>query len=104
MTQELHVDLIDGQFSAEDARELLIDLFSRKTNFHEIRNFSSKERFGKEDHRHVNRIAKLTKNKQQLIQFFNELEKFGKRISIKSMVEIKVTDEVPAEMEKGVTA
>jgi hypothetical protein len=27
MKNELQVDLIDGQFSSEDARELLIDLF-----------------------------------------------------------------------------
>ena len=104
MTKQLHIDLIDGHFRPEDAKELLIDLFSRKTNFHEIKNLSSQERFGKDDHTHINRITQLTKNKQQLIQFFNELEKSGKRISIKSMVEIKVTDEVTAELEEGVTA
>jgi hypothetical protein len=46
MQKELHADLINGQFTPEDARELLTDLFSRKTNFHEIKNFSATERFG----------------------------------------------------------
>jgi DNA polymerase II large subunit len=61
---------------------------------HEIKNFSYQERFGKADHTHVNRIAKLTSNKQELIRFINELEQSGKKLSIKSMVEIKVTDMV----------
>jgi hypothetical protein len=40
--------LIDGNFSAE-AREILMSVFLGKIDFHENKNFSSEERFGKVD-------------------------------------------------------
>ena len=92
MQKELQADLIDGQFTPEDARELLVDLFSRKTNFHEIKNFSANERFGKDDPVHVNRIAALTNSMEQLNELFREVNGSGKRLVIRSVVSISVTD------------
>ncbi|MEJ8818635.1 hypothetical protein [Lacibacter sp. H407] len=92
MKRELHADLIDGQFTPEDARELLIDLFSRKTNFHEIQNFSANERFGKDDPFHINRIDALTKSMDQLNNLFREVDGSGKKLVIRSVVSIAVSD------------
>lgn len=92
MQKELHADLINGQFTPEDARELLTDLFSRKTNFHEIKNFSATERFGKDDPVHVNRIAALTNSMQQLNELFREVDGSDKKLVIRSVVSISVTD------------
>ena len=92
MQKELQADLINGQFTPEDARELLIDLFSRKTNFHEIKNFSANERFGKDDPTHTNRIAALTNSMEQLQQLFREVGDTGKKLEIRSVVSISVKD------------
>ena len=92
MQKELHTDLINGQFTPEDARELLTDLFSRKANFHEIKNFSSTERFGKDDPVHLNRIEALTNSMQQLNELFREIEGSDKKLVIRSVVSISVTD------------
>ena len=92
MQKELKADLIDGHFTAEDARELLMDLFSKKANFHEVRNFSANERFGKDDPVHVNRIAALTNSMQQLNELFREIEGSDKKLVIRSVVSISVTD------------
>jgi uncharacterized protein with von Willebrand factor type A (vWA) domain len=90
MQKKFEVDLINGEFSTEDARELLIDLFSRKTNFHEIKNFSANERFGKDDPIHMNRIDCLTNNIQKLNLLFRELSESDCRLVIKSDVTITV--------------
>lgn len=92
MQKELQADLINGQFTPEDARELLVDLFSRKTNFHEIKNFSANERFGKDDPVHVNRIAALTNSMEQLNELFREVNGSGKRLVIRSIVSISIND------------
>lgn len=92
MQKELQADLIDGYFTIEDARELLVDLFSRKTNFHEIKNFSANERFGKDDPVHVNRITALTTSMDQLTALFREIEGSNKKLIVRSVVSIVVVD------------
>ena len=92
MQKELKADLIDGRFTAEDARELLMDLFSKKANFHEVRNFSANERFGKDDPHHLQRIDVLTRNMEQINAFFGELLAKGKQVRIHSVVNIEVSE------------
>lgn len=41
--------LIDRHFSYDDAEETLLEMFSSKINYHKIKNWSSQERFGKDD-------------------------------------------------------
>lgn len=92
MQKELKADLIDGHFTAEDARELLMDLFSKKANFHEVRNFSANERFGKDDPHHLHRIDVLTRNMEQIKSFCHELQANGKQVRIHSVVNIEVSE------------
>ena len=49
MTTEENISLIEGNFNKQEAREVLLNIFSTKLQFHELRNFSSKERLGKTD-------------------------------------------------------
>jgi hypothetical protein len=93
MHHEIQADLIDGRFTAEDARELLIDLFSRKANFHEIKNISANERFGKDDPVHVNRINALTNSIEQINRLFQEVKSSDKNVVIRSVVSISVGGE-----------
>lgn len=41
------VNLINGTFAPEEAKELLLELLNSKINFHSRKNWSSQERFGK---------------------------------------------------------
>ena len=43
------VTLIDGTFSTAEAKDVLINLFMMKINFHQQKNVSHIERFGKPD-------------------------------------------------------
>jgi len=41
-----NVKLIDGNFTAQNARELLIELLLHKINYHRVQKFSNQIRFG----------------------------------------------------------
>ena len=43
------VTLIDGTFSIAEAKDVLINMFTMKINFHQQKNVSHIERFGKPD-------------------------------------------------------
>lgn len=49
MNTEKKYSLIDGDFTPKQAEEILRDLYTSKIQFHQMKNFSSIERFGKED-------------------------------------------------------
>ena len=58
--------LIEGNFELENAKSLLLDLVSRKINYHQIRKFSNTERFGNDPEHSEQRIAALTQEKEAL--------------------------------------
>lgn len=60
----LHLKLIDGTFTAQEAREILAKIYTDKIHFHEMRNFSSLERFGKVDLHSTMRIKELHMTKE----------------------------------------
>ena len=49
MTNTQTLKLIEGQFQHEKAKEMLLNLYAAKINFHQMKNFGSQERFGKDD-------------------------------------------------------
>ena len=44
MFKMVQFDLIDGEFSTEEAREILMNLFSEKIRFHEVQILAKQER------------------------------------------------------------
>lgn len=71
MPQQETVTLIHGQFSSEEAREILLNLFSAKIQFHQLKNFGVMERTGKPDPVAQQRIPELRKALEQLQSFIN---------------------------------
>ncbi len=88
MANAKELSLIDGKFSPQEARELLVSLFSSKLNFHQMKNFSSQERLGKDDALAVKKIPILKKNIELLIKIIEEAEVTNQQLQIKSVVEI----------------
>lgn len=68
MLKSFQLKLIDGVFTGKEARELLLNLYSDKIHFHELKNFSSRERSGTDDARATIRIAELRSCKDLLEQ------------------------------------
>lgn len=69
-----HTKLIDGTFSADRARSILMGLINHKINFHGKTGFSNEIRYGS-DHEHSDkRILELTREKEDLTQWLNSLK------------------------------
>ena len=80
--------LIDGDFSSDEAFELLRNLYSSKIQFHELKNYSSKERVGKEDEIAMKRISELKESLESILIVIKEASKGENRIEIKSVIDI----------------
>ena len=86
------VNLIKGTFAPEDAKEILMELLNSKINFHNLKNWSSKERFGKPDSFSTQKLEYLNEARENLKIFLAEAINQKKNITINSTIEIKIED------------
>ena len=68
------VTLIDGTFNTSEAKDVLINMFSMKINFHQQKNISHIERFGKPDEAAKEKVAFL---KSELTKLETLIENAG---------------------------
>ncbi|MBL7765440.1 MAG: hypothetical protein JNJ58_05070 [Chitinophagaceae bacterium] len=66
MNQTFNVKLIKGHFPAEEAKDILQHMFTKKIHFHEMKNFSSRERYGIDDATSVRRIPELIQSQTEI--------------------------------------
>lgn len=85
--------LIEGEFQHQDAKEILRNVFSTKINFHQLKNFRSKETFGKVDETAMTRIPALKKEIVKLEQILLEAEEQNKKLIISSEINIQFSNE-----------
>lgn len=83
-----NIILINGNFSPTEAKELLMNLFINKINFHQNKNFSSLERYGKEDETATRRIPELKESVEAISRIVNEATTQNLNIVITSTVNI----------------
>ena len=84
--------IINGDFTSDEAKEVLMDLFRSKINFHSIKNWSSQERFGKDDLIAQERIPALTNEMQKLEEILIEAKNKNKRIVVNSDIYISLEE------------
>jgi hypothetical protein len=87
------LSLIDGTFDNEEAKEILMNLFSTKIHFHELKNFSSQERFAKNCETSQKRIPELKKGKETANEIVLEAKAKNKRLMITSVIQISLVDD-----------
>jgi hypothetical protein len=80
--------LIDGEFSQTEAMEVLNNVFSGKIQFHQMKNFSSQIRFGKDDEMSIKRIAQLKESIEAISKLIKEAKIGNGKIEITSVVNI----------------
>ena len=86
------INLIEGTFSNEEAKEILVNIFSTKINYHEMKNFSSYERFGKYDKTAKKRIPELKKELEKISKIISEAKLHNKNLIINSEITIALSD------------
>lgn len=92
MSTKKKLVLIHGEFSPTEAKQILTSIFSSKIQFHELRNFSSMERLGKEDKLSIKRIPQLKKSLIQIEKAVEKSRKQNKRVKIESEITISLID------------
>jgi hypothetical protein len=83
--------LIDGQFSPDEAREILMSVFIGKIDFHENKNFSSEERFGKVDLTALKRIPELQRSMDIISRIIDEAKENNETLQITTDIQISLS-------------
>ncbi len=84
--------LIEGEFSFNEAREILTSMFNSKINFHNIQNWSSQERYGKDDETAQKKIPLLKNEIEKLEEIILEAKANNKKLVINSEINISLKD------------
>lgn len=90
MENEYNYKLIEGDFSIEEAKKMLMSLISSKINFHNLNSFSDYVRFNRDSKKLENRIAELTATREEILKLMKEAEKKGMKLNIKSTIVIEL--------------
>jgi len=93
MNNSKTLTLIDGQFDHEEAKGILMNIFSTKIQFHQLKNFSVQERYGKDDNTAIKRIPELKESMITLEDVISEAKSSNKKMIVKSEVTITLIDE-----------
>ncbi|WKV10543.1 hypothetical protein [Marivirga harenae] len=82
--------LVKGEYSAVEAKEIVSNLISQKINFHNLRDFSSHERYGKPDENSLKRIVELKESRKSLLEIIDAAKEEGKAVKINSNIIIEL--------------
>lgn len=85
------IDLIKGTFTPGDARDILLDLLNNKINFHNMKTWSSRERFGKPDADSEQRLKQLEESRNKVGTLLSKLineDNEEKSVTLISTIEI----------------
>lgn len=92
MNNTKKLNFIEGTFSHVEAKEILINVFTQKINFHHQKNFSSQERFGKVDVAATKRIIELKKGLEHALAVIEDAQKTNQKINISSEISISLKE------------
>jgi hypothetical protein len=86
------LNLLEGEFSFNEAKEILTSMFNSKINFHNIQNWSSQERYGKDDETAQMKIPLLKNEIEKLEEIILEAKANNKKLIINSEINISLKD------------
>lgn len=85
--------LINGAFTPDSARQVLMTLINDKIKFNQLNDWSHRERFGKDNPAVIKRIEELSQTKEDIAQLIDEAGAMGLKLSIRSNIEIELMPE-----------
>ena len=84
------IELIKGTFTPDEAREILLQLLESKIKFHNLKNWSSRERFGKPDADSEARLRHLHESRKKVEKIISKSISEEKTMIIYSSIEINI--------------
>lgn len=94
MNKTENITLINGVFTPDEAKEVLLTLISNKIHFHQMKNFSSEERFGKSDPLSSKRITELEESRKQVIALLAKAGNSGHKLIVESILQISEGEKI----------
>ncbi|HQW56124.1 MAG TPA: hypothetical protein PK076_08355 [Saprospiraceae bacterium] len=88
-----NLTLIEGEFSVDEAKGILINIFSSKINYHHLKNWSSQERFGKYDITAQKRIPALIIEMKKLEDILSQYKHINNKLVVKSEISISMYED-----------
>ncbi len=85
--------LINGNFTNDEAKEILMNMFSSKINFHTVKNWSSQERYGQDDEIAQKKIPALRDEIKKLELILAEAKVKNKKIVLSSEINISILED-----------
>jgi hypothetical protein len=85
--------LIDGVFTDAEAKDILMNVFLSKIKFHERRDFSHQERFGRPDEHAAKRIAMIRSSIDAVQVLLSDAKKNNRSLRIVADVNISFDEE-----------
>jgi hypothetical protein len=80
--------LIEGTFTYLEASEIIKNIFNAKIQFHELKNFSSKERLGKEDELAIKKVKQLKVELEKFKHILLDKEASQNKVYVSSTIDI----------------
>jgi hypothetical protein len=88
METNLNLSLINGFYSPEEAKEILMNVFASKIQFHELKNLRSMVTRDCEDDTSTLRVTQLKKAVEELNELLKKANENNLELSIQSSIEI----------------
>jgi hypothetical protein len=82
--------LISGEFSYEQAKDILTDLYSSKIKFHSVCALRHEEKYAKKSTFHADRIMELKSERDQILKFL-ENRTADEKVKIESTISITIS-------------
>ncbi len=93
MDNTKNLKLIEGEFSCEEASEILKNIFISKINFHQLKNFKTQEQAGMEDTAATVRITALKQEMASLDEIISGARSQNKKLIIRSEINISLLND-----------
>lgn len=88
MEENNKLTLIEGEFSKEDARDILLSIFNSKINFYKVKSIGYLERNGKYEDEIEAKIKRLELSIEKIKALIAEAKQKNKKLTISSEVSI----------------
>ena len=88
------INLVDGVFDTKEAFEMLKNLYTSKIEFHQMKNFSHTERFGRPHSFSQTRIESLRISLQKITEAIREAEKNNQMLKIHANIQLTLVDQL----------
>jgi hypothetical protein len=81
-------ELINGTFSAEEGKDIILNLLNHKIHFHTVRSLSYWEKTGNKDNESLKRLGELKATRENFLKLFDDPNFNAKNLSVASLIQI----------------